>query len=297
LRNGVGEDRGDDCRQALNDRLLVRSGLALGRRGPRPYIARMSKEGKDHYIPVFYLSQWNGADHQLCEFSKGPDGKINPERIGPKGTGFMRGLYSVPDLPPEKARYVETEFMQKLDDKAARALQAMLAAGTRDINLSDTLSEAWASFLYSLILRVPETMTTMQKQLDGRKLKVQEALPVFLKPGLVVRELVAMQWRTKLLTSASRTMLTSDRPVIMTNGFAHHEGHVAIPLSPTTLFVATRNAQTYSKINAMSDDLTVKAVNSKVCEQAVDYVYGVDDRQLRFVANLLGRRIQSTPLG
>lgn len=256
----------------------------------------MSKEGKDHYIPVFYLSRWNGTDHELCEFRR-RDGKIEPQRIGPKGTGFMRGLYSVPGLPPENARYVETEFMQKLDDKAARALQAMLAVGTGDINLSETLSKAWATFLFSLILRVPETMTAMQMQLDDVKLKVQEVLPGFLSPGLVVRMLVAMQWRTKSLAAASHTMLTSDRPVIMTNGFAHHEGHVAIPLSPTTLFVATRNAETYSKINAMSDNLTVKEVNRKVCEQAIDYVYGLDDRQLRFVGNRLGRRIQSTPLG
>jgi hypothetical protein len=48
--------------------------------------------------------------------------------------------------------------------------------------------------------------------------------------------------------------------------------------------VATRNAETYSKINAMSADLTVEAVNSKVSEQAINYVYGIDDRQLRFVA-------------
>lgn len=291
----------------------------------RPYIACMSKEGKDHYIPVFYLSQWNDSDHELCEFRR-RDGKIDWQWIGPKGTGFMRGLYFVPGVPPEKARYVETEFVQKLDDKAARALRAMLTAGTGDINLSDTLSAAWASFQYSLILRVPETMKTVQKQLDDyrakfsamntntasiaggdgirhtvqvkhRELMVQEVLPDFLSPGLVVRELVAMQWRTKSLAATSRPMLTSDRPVIMTNGFAHHAGHVAIPLSPTTLFVATRNAETYSKINAMSDDLTVKLVNSKACEQAMDYVYGVDDRQLRFVANRLSKRIQSTPLG
>jgi hypothetical protein len=285
----------------------------------------MSKGGKDHYIPVFYLSQWNGGDHQICEFTR-PDGKINHQRIGPKGTGFVRGLYTVPRLPPEEARYVETEFMQKLDDKAARALRAMLA-GTGDIHLSDTLGVAWASFLFLLILRAPETMATMQKQLDDyyrakfaatstntasiidgdsirnavemkqRGRKIQEVLPSFLSHSLVVRELVAMQWRTKSLASASRTMLTSDRPVIMTNGFAHHGGHLAIPLSPTTLFIATRNAETYSKINEMSDNLIVKTVNSKVCEQAIDYVYSVDDRQLSFVANRLGRRIQSTPLG
>jgi hypothetical protein len=82
---------------------------ALGSSDPRPYIARKSKEGKDHYIPVFYLSQWNGPDHELCEFRR-RDGKIDRQRIGPKGTGLMRGSYSVPGVPPEKARYVETEL-------------------------------------------------------------------------------------------------------------------------------------------------------------------------------------------
>jgi hypothetical protein len=289
------------------------------------YIARMSKEGRDHYIPVFYLKQWNSADDQLCEFSR-PHKKVVHKRVAPKGTGFMHGLYSVPDFPPEKARYLETEFMQKLDGKAAQALQTILKVGPGDIGLVEGLSIAWASFLYSLILRVPETITSMQKLLDDRRaklatmmettrsmtdvygvthttevkhreLKVQEVLPGFLAPGLVVRGIAAMQWRTKSVAAASHTMLTSDRPVIMTNGIAHAEGHLAIPISPTILFVATRNAETYGKISAMSDDLTVKAVNSKVSEQAVDYIYGVDSRQLSFVENRLGKRVQSTPLG
>jgi hypothetical protein len=38
-------------------------------------------------------------------------------------------------------------------------------------------------------------------------------------------------------------------------------------------------------------------MNNKVAEQAVKYVYGVDDRQLRFVANRLGKKMPPTPLG
>jgi len=39
------------------------------------------------------------------------------------------------------------------------------------------------------------------------------------------------------------------------------------------------------------------ALNSRVAEQAVKFVYGIDDTQLRFVANRLGKMIRSSPLG
>jgi hypothetical protein len=287
----------------------------------------MSEEGKDHYIPVFYLSQWaTSPKGELCQYSR-PHKDVVAKPKAPTATGFMHGLYSVPGLPPEKSRYIETELMQKLDSKAARAFQAMPKIGTGDVAMSEELSTAWATFLYGLILRVPQTLTVMQKQLDDlrakfaemsvdaasitdaegvehtvkvkhRRIDAREALPTFLAPGLVMQKLVTMQWRVKSIADARRhTMLTSDRPVIMTNGLAKPDDHLAIPLSPTILFVATWNRQTFGKIDTMGDDLTVKAVNSKVAEQAHDYVYGVDDRQLRFVMNRLGRRVQSTPLG
>jgi hypothetical protein len=47
----------------------------------------------------------------------------------------------------------------------------------------------------------------------------------------------------------------------------------------------------------MKPDELVQTVNNKVAEQAYSYVYGVDDKQLRFVVNRLGKRVQSTPLG
>jgi hypothetical protein len=83
----------------------------------------------------------------------------------------------------------------------------------------------------------------------------------------------------------------------MTNGLVQPDAHIAIPLSPKLLFLATKNDETRRAIASMSDDQIVGTVNHKVSEQAIRYVYGIDDRQLRFVANRLGRMVPSTPLG
>jgi hypothetical protein len=128
-------------------------------------------------------------------------------------------------------------------------------------------------------------------------LKSQELIPLMARSKLVIRGLIDMQWTAKSVSTATFRMLTSDRPYIMTNGIAQPEGHIVIPLSPTVVFFATRNDETFGQINSMSPDLIVTAVNSKVCEQAISFVYGVDDSQLRFVQNRLGRRVRASPLG
>jgi hypothetical protein len=37
----------------------------------------MSKQGRHHYIPIFYLKQWARDDGMLCEFSK-PYDSVKP---------------------------------------------------------------------------------------------------------------------------------------------------------------------------------------------------------------------------
>jgi hypothetical protein len=50
-------------------------------------------------------------------------------------------------------------------------------------------------------------------------------------------------------------------------------------------------------IQAMTSDEMAYSVNNKVSEQAVNFVYGIDDKHLRFVANRLGKMVPSSPIG
>jgi hypothetical protein len=109
--------------------------------------------------------------------------------------------------------------------------------------------------------------------------------------------LASFKWRTATVHSAKYPLLTSDRPVIMTNGLVRPDAHIVLPISPRHLFIATKNEETFQAISSMPTEQLAKAVNNQVAQQAHKFVYGTDDRQLRFVANRLGKRMPSSPLG
>jgi hypothetical protein len=92
-------------------------------------------------------------------------------------------------------------------------------------------------------------------------------------------------------------LLTSDRPLIMTNGLGRPDANILMPISPTRVFVAAATQETMRKIGDTATRSTfARTINDRVVGQARKYVYGTDDTQLRFVANRLGRKLPSTPL-
>jgi hypothetical protein len=298
------------------------------------YTSRMTKEPKHHYIPEFYLKQWVvGENRQLIEFCRRYKGVVS-RPTAPGGTGYVRGLYRLPDAPPGEEYVVETGLMSDIDSWASRALARMMTDGAAPGTMDRRMALGWCQFLYSLIVRDPEQLDRIKEKLksldalevlenireDYPKLRRPEdpatfdeykaafalnpidvpatrVLPVLLKSKRVMAVLAALQWRTATVNSARYPLLTSDRPVIMSNGLSRPDAHIVLPISPRRLFVATKDEQTFQDIIAGSMDLLAKTVNNQVAQQAYQYVYGSDDKQLRFVSNRLGRRIWSSPLG
>src|SRR5262249_12248196 len=85
----------------------------------------MNDPRRHHYNPEFYLGEWAGPDGLVCEIKKAY-GKVEARRRSPKATGFERDLYRTDGVPD--AQYVEKNFMSRLDNDAARALQKICAA-------------------------------------------------------------------------------------------------------------------------------------------------------------------------
>ena len=266
----------------------------------------MSKAGKHHFVPAFYLKQWAGMDKQICEYKRRHLGVL-PKRVVPDATGYVHGLYSVPGLPPEDAQYVEKRFMSRIDSDAAMALQQMLDE-TRPIeDLSQRLMVRWAQFVYSLTFRAPNVIERMQRTMDGqvaagfiKQPKVPftpaEVFPSMLTSKFAIRELLSMRWLTCTLNEASNMLLTSDRPIVMTNGLMQPGGHIALPISPRSFFLAYRADSFFQRIAALSQDTLVEIINDGVAKQAVNFVYAFDDKQTKFVQNRFGVRQRSTPL-
>lgn len=104
-----------------------------------PKRVKESKEPKHHYIPCFYLQRWANANSRLIEFSRpAPINIVKPRPTTPRGTGYVRGLNTIPNLPPSEARYLEDAFFKIADDAAARALEILLTPPPWNMSVVET---------------------------------------------------------------------------------------------------------------------------------------------------------------
>jgi hypothetical protein len=289
----------------------------------------MPKLPKHHYIPIFYLKTWAGADGRLCEFSQ-PFRKVVPRMTHPSGTGYERGLYSFDLLPPVAAEYLERRFFHQADNLASEALHLLLAGRIPD--LDGRTKSAWSRFIMTLMHRSPESVERAKSQVTA---KSQEAIDFFqahyaserrpsdpetydefrakmsedalqrtailylqriMDSETVGNALNRMIWAVTELHQAQHSLLTSDRPIVMTNGMARPDAHLVLPISPRHAFFATNNDETMQKLDAIGKrgELPGK-LNDRMARQARKFVYGTDDRQLRFVSNRFGQKMRSLP--
>jgi hypothetical protein len=295
----------------------------------------VSEPIRHHYIPIFYLRRWTGADGLLCEYSR-PYKEVKAMRKAPKRTAYVRELYTVPGVPPSLAQFVEKQFMRATDDWAARAAVILQAPHGNNPKAQINMREraGWARFLYSLMIRNPEYMVRIEAKAaehilasieevreeydllrketdpptfeefkeklltDPLNTKAQALLPMLINSTNVIKAICDMRWSTVEVKDTRFPFLTSDRPIIMTNGLKVEGAHVVIPISPTRLFFAVGEGdeKTYRTIREMRPNVIVERTNNNMASQARKFVYGVDDRQLRFVAKRLGKMQRATPL-
>lgn len=227
---------------------------------------------------------------------------------------------------------MEKVFMSAVDSTAAEALTSILSA----LDMSDLHTRhkmAWARFLYSLIMRTPEHLELARQKLTEMQPEILEAerenyphrrtsedpetfdefkeqflanpnnvsptryLHRFVSSARIVNHFMGMRWSVATFDNLKFKLLTSDRPLIMTNGLSNADGHLALPVSPNRIFLACNSIEIEKSIQAMPANELTHITNSRVVEQARKYVYGIDDSQLRFVKNRFGKQSPSTPLG
>jgi hypothetical protein len=190
---------------------------------------------------------------------------------------------------------------------------------------------AWSRFIVSLLIRNPEYVRRVAAEVVGffdpsneevnekcRAIKRPEepetygehiartshpagrasaiTMQKLIDSPLMGERLNRMRWSIVWFEKASLTLLTSDRPIIMTNGLVRPEDHLALPIGPRAVFVAATTEQTERMLRGWDPRKLMEHVNDRMVSQAVKYVWGVDDSQLRFVENRLGSLEPSTPL-
>jgi len=279
----------------------------------------MNDPRRHHYNPEFYLSQWAGPDGLVCEIKKA-HGKVEARRKSPKATGFERDLYRTVGVPDEQ--HIEKTFMSRLDNDAASALQKILSGdGTEWSGAERT---AWTTFILSLLFRNPENvkiikdyirqiweqgMSALEADYAARRLPTApetfDGYVALTKPAAaeisasnllmkiianerVGRTIFDMHWTRHVLKNSKLQLLTSDRPIIMPFGLGDPRAYIALPVSPTVLFVAAHDPAFARSLAGLKQTELVAVLNEAVVCQARKFVWATDDSQLEFVRRHIG---------
>lgn len=279
---------------------------------------------KHHYIPVFYLKRWVGKDGRLCVYSRWHD-RIEARRMHPGATGYVKDLYAIKGAGDEIAMHLEGRFLSKADGDAAQAL-VVLETG-RAAQLDVRLRSGWSRFVMTLFHRNPESVAKWRTKASQASAQAEERVranyATFRQPTdpetyeqkqtseyyearSTVRllqtlmdhpdlgnHLNRMNWDVVPLQS-SHSLLTSDRPLIMTKGMSRPDSHLAIPIGPKLLFIAANDPQFADTLARGDPDKLVAAANNEIVRQARKFVWGLDHSQLRFVERRLGEMLPSS---
>jgi hypothetical protein len=276
-----------------------------------------------HYIPQFYLRPWLGDDHKLQEFRRGYKDRIQTGRYGTLVTGCEEDLYTVPGVTEETKHNIERYFMSFVDNAAVKARDMMLEDR---IPQDPEIRHSWARFILSLVFRNPEELGKFKTDFKAKmlaplpeiqakyeRIRQDDDPPLFeewmvkhdpthteresvlamtrlIEHQNVLKLLRTMHWVVIDTSRVQRRLMTSDRPVVMTNGLVRFDGHYAIPISPTRLFIAFTSVAWAEKFTAWPAGKIVRDVNEAVIGQGRKYVYAVDKANFAEVKRLMGKR-------
>jgi hypothetical protein len=282
----------------------------------------------NHYIPIFYQKRWAGSDHRVCVYSR-PYKLAHVMRKHPAGVGYECNLYTVPNIDPTISSYLEGVFFKITDDLAAIALTIIEAGQWETMEIR--IRSAWTRFIMSLLHRNPEQIrkfiVVVSQFMDLTKPRLEEEFQLSddqgdfrtfdefwqdRSPTIVAKTWIRLTqmvidsqfvgnhfnnlvWRVIKLNS-DYTLLTGDRPIIMTNGMNLPDSHLALPIGPRKLFVAAPTSDVADKIVRRNANEVAAFANDRIVRQARRFCIGTNDGHLPLFRKRFGERAPSSPV-
>lgn len=294
-----------------------------------PKTVAMSIPHDHHFIPAFYLSQWAVIGDELIEYCIKRHMLI-AKPVGPRATGYVRDLYAFPELPPEHAQHLEAKFFNYADNVAAQAL-AMHLSGQRDAAIwTSELVSGWSRFVMGVHLRHPDVLpelkagagTVWDKSGDTYQKHYEQVRTADHPPTMdewiatvdpVTRAKVQLNAVMKMidneevgaclnkmrhavvdLSGSPFQLLTSDRPVQLYR-INQPDGFVAMPISPTKLFVGAHRPTTFERLRAAKPKALVQDFNKFIVSRARKFVWASDRSQTYFIEKYMSKALEPTP--
>jgi len=282
----------------------------------------MSADQNQHYLPQSYQRGWIDASGRPHVYRWAYD-KLVCEPKATRSTGGRDGLYFIPMAPPGKQNVMEDVFWKQIDQWGADGLALIR---TNDPVAATIVNKArLATFINSFLLRNHNGVKdyndlAKEHVLNGcRKhgyakyrrphepATLEEFTAALVQPGMtefaaqwlrydvenkaIRDQLLTMEWQVVTVPPTSDPILKSDVPIIINGGLKNEDGCLILPLSTAEFFVAFNLGKLDMKKEISESVATgrfVRAMNKYVVEHRIDYVYGVDDSLMAFVARYWG---------
>jgi hypothetical protein len=300
---------------------MPREGSRMGGLGygqGRSYLCGMSADQNQHYLPQSYQRGWIDASRRLHVYRWAYD-KLVCEPKSTKSTGGRDGLYFIPMAPQGGQNMMEDVFWKGIDQWGAEGLASLR---TRDPAAAAKLNkDRLATFVMSFLFRHPKMVkyfnAVAKKSVLNGCLKddyakyrkphepatFEEFKVALDQPGMtelaakslrqqvenkaIRHQILTMEWQVVTVPITSDPILTSDVPIIVHRGLKDDDGCLILPLSTKEFFVAYNLGKVNMKKEiggSVASGRFVRAMNKYVVEHRIDYVYGVDDSLMAFVA-------------
>jgi uncharacterized protein DUF4238 len=250
---------------------------------------------KHHFLPRFYLERWaSGGKVTRFVRPRGAGYPIHRKSVAPAAVAYERNLYEVPTANTPAARQMlELEFYQRIDDRAAIALDKI------DREQHGTANDriAFAQFVLSLLLRNPAHIEHARNQLRAalRKRPDESGFEDMLtaEVNLMLADIIQSPRSVEMMASmkvfkigtpkASLSLLTSGRPTMLSHNIPSRDGFILFPYAPDKMIALVNDPDVASAFYTQEPDALVRAINDAVVVQAQSVVIGGEDADREFV--------------
>ena len=267
----------------------------------------MSIPRDHHYLPRFYVKRWSVAGKVVRFVRPVPHLPIHSKIVGYASVGFEHDLYAYAEAESERDRQrLELDYFQRIDDRAAVALQK-LDHGKRGTG-EDRLS--LCQFATSLMYRSPSRIAHLRDELAKRmgserafdandpgmaellRDQVNELLGDLISSPNVLR-LIASMKIVRLDIGGKLELVTSDMPLLQSQGLARPDGFLLLPYGPKKAAIFVHDLKVASAFSSQKPDSLIRALNDAIVRQAQEIVVGAPSTNARFIENRLlrGQRV------
>jgi len=250
-----------------------------------------------HYLPEFYLRRWSRAGKLYRYVRPIEQSRIHQKKVSPAAVGYEPHLYSYTDgLSNFERTRLEHSYFQQIDDRAAKALVKL-----ENMEQGSAIDHVGlVQFVISLLHRSPRRMQYLRDELTKRMLDVPEFDPSrprdqnmirdrvndllvdLISSDTVIPEIVGMKV-FRVPVYAKRRLLTSDTPIMLSQGTRNPRAFLILPYAPDRLIIFAHEENVALAFSTQEGDVLVNAINDAIVRQARHVVISSDDAERTFI--------------